>query len=63
MNVGLIFAAGTGTRMKSNGVPKQFLKLHGKTILEYTVEHFERHPEIDAILIGTLADYVCFGCY
>lgn len=51
MNIALIFAGGTGTRMKNTGKPKQFLELYGKPIIIYTLEIFERHPMIDKIVI------------
>lgn len=51
MNVALIFAGGSGTRMNLKSKPKQFLQLYNKEIIIYTLEHFERHPEIDAIAV------------
>ena len=30
-------------------IPKQFIEVHGKPILAYTLERFEKHSEIDAI--------------
>lgn len=51
MNVALIFAGGTGVRMNSKSLPKQFLELHGKPIIIHTVEYFENHEEIDGIVI------------
>ena len=51
MNIALIFAGGTGQRMNSRSKPKQFLELHGKPIIIYTLEYFEDHPDIDAICI------------
>ena len=48
MNLALIFAGGTGTRMNSKTKPKQFLELNGKPIIIHTIELFESHPEIDA---------------
>ena len=50
MNIAVIFAGGIGTRMNSKALPKQFLKLYGKEIIIYTLEHFEKHPEIDAFI-------------
>ncbi|MGT2716199.1 2-C-methyl-D-erythritol 4-phosphate cytidylyltransferase [Streptococcus respiraculi] len=47
----VIFAGGTGTRMKITAKPKQFLELHGKPIIIHTIEHFENHPKIDNIII------------
>lgn len=58
MNTALIFAGGAGTRMKSSGKPKQFLELHGKPIIIYTLEHFDRHPEIDSIAVVCIADWI-----
>ena len=51
MNIALIFAGGTGQRMKNTAKPKQFLELYGKPIIIYTLEVFQNHPEIDKIVI------------
>ena len=51
MNIALVFAGGTGQRMNTKNLPKQFLKLHGKPIIIYTLEHFENHPDIDGIVL------------
>ena len=58
MNTALIFAGGTGTRMGNAGRPKQFLELHGKPIIIHTLEHFERHPQIDAIAVVCIAGWI-----
>jgi len=58
MNTALIFAGGTGIRMNSKSKPKQFLELHGKPIIIYTIEHFETHDEIDNIVIVCLKDWI-----
>lgn len=58
MNAALIFAGGTGTRMNVKTMPKQFLPLHGKPIILYTLEQFEYHPEIDAIVIVCIASWI-----
>ena len=58
MNTALIFAGGAGRRMRSAGKPKQFLELHGKPIIIYTLEHFDRHPEIDAIAIVCIEGWI-----
>lgn len=57
-NIALIFAGGTGKRMNTHGVPKQFLELYGKPIIIYTLEKFEYHEEIDGIVIACLKDYI-----
>lgn len=51
----IILASGTGVRFRSE-TPKQFLKLAGKTVLEHTLDAFERHPRIDEIIIVCAAD-------
>lgn len=33
MNIGVIFAGGSGTRMHTKDIPKQFLMVHGKPII------------------------------
>ena len=58
MNVVVIFAGGTGQRMNTVSKPKQFLELHGKPIIGYTVEHFEKHPDIDGIIIVCLESWI-----
>jgi 2-C-methyl-D-erythritol 4-phosphate cytidylyltransferase len=58
MNVALIFAGGSGIRMSTKSIPKQFLTLHGKEIIIYTIEHFEKHPEIDAICVVCKEDWI-----
>ncbi len=58
MNIALIFAGGTGQRMNSKSTPKQFLKLHSKPIIVYTIEQFNDHPEIDGIVVACLASHI-----
>lgn len=48
MNVAVIIAGGSGTRMGYD-IPKQFININDKPILIYTLEGFQKHPEIDAI--------------
>lgn len=58
MNYVVIFAGGTGSRMNSKTRPKQFLTLHGKEIIIYTLEHFENHPEIDGISVVCIEEWM-----
>ncbi|AEV29376.1 4-diphosphocytidyl-2-methyl-D-erythritol synthase [Sphaerochaeta pleomorpha str. Grapes] len=60
MNIALIFAGGTGTRMNSKTTPKQFLPVFGKTIIQYTLECFENHEKIDAICIICIKEWCNF---
>lgn len=46
--IGLIIAGGVGSRMGLD-IPKQFVNVYDKPILIYTLESFERHPQIDEI--------------
>ena len=57
MNIAILLAAGSGTRLGAS-LPKQFLEVCGKTILEHTVEAFESSDDIDEIAIVTREDYV-----
>ncbi len=58
MNIAVIFAGGTGQRMNSKTKPKQFLELHGKPILVYTLEQFQQHDEIDGIVLVSIAGWI-----
>lgn len=53
MNVALLTAAGSGTRMQLN-IPKQFIHVDDKPIIIYTMEAFQNHPGIDAIIVVTI---------
>lgn len=50
MNHSIVIAGGNGRRMGAD-VPKQFLHVAGKPVLFHTLEAFQRHPMIDAILV------------
>lgn len=57
MNIALLTAAGTGSRMHQD-VPKQFLHVDNKPIIIYTLEAFQNHPSIDAIIVVTLKPWM-----
>lgn len=48
MNIAVIIAGGSGHRMGQD-IPKQFINVYDKPILIYTLESFQKHPQIDAI--------------
>ncbi|WP_270813304.1 IspD/TarI family cytidylyltransferase [Hungatella effluvii] len=48
MNLAVIIAGGSGHRMGQD-IPKQFINVHDKPVLIYTLEGFQKHPQIDAI--------------
>ena len=50
MNIGLIIAGGSGSRMHQS-IPKQFLTVNEKPVIVYTLEAFQKHPEIDKIAV------------
>lgn len=57
MNVALILAGGVGNRLGAK-IPKQFIEVLGKPVLAYTIEAFERHSEIDAVLVACVNPYM-----
>ncbi len=57
MNVGLVFAGGSGQRMRNSAKPKQFLELYNKPIIIYTLEVFENHPDIDCVVVPCIAGW------
>lgn len=48
MNIAVIIAGGSGSRMGQD-IPKQFINVYDKPVIIYTLESFQKHPEIDAI--------------
>jgi 2-C-methyl-D-erythritol 4-phosphate cytidylyltransferase len=60
MNIALIFAGGSGIRMNTTAKPKQFLQLYGKEIIIHTIEHFEKHPAVDAIIVVCIKSWIPF---
>ena len=57
MNVVLLTAAGSGTRMHQD-IPKQFIHIEDKPIIVHTMEAFQKHPSIDAIIVVTIDSWV-----
>lgn len=50
MTIAIIIAGGSGQRMREE-IPKQFIEVDGRPVIIYTLETFERCPEIDAIAV------------
>lgn len=48
MNIAIIIAGGSGHRVGQD-IPKQFINVYDKPILIYTLEGFQKHPQIDEI--------------
>ena len=57
MNVAIILAGGSGSRVGGD-IPKQFLQVAGKMIIEHTIEAFHHCERIDEIAIVSRQDYV-----
>ena len=53
MTVAIIIAGGSGSRMGQD-IPKQFINVYDKPVLIYTLEGFQKHPQIDAIEVVCL---------
>lgn len=57
MNIAVILAGGVGKRMGAD-IPKQFIEVRGKPVIVYVLEKFEMHPEIDAIEVVCVEQYI-----
>lgn len=53
----VVLAGGTGQRV-GLAIPKQLLKIAGKTIIEHTLSVFEESPEIDDVIVLMAPGYV-----
>lgn len=53
MNIALLTAAGSGTRMGQD-IPKQFMNIDDCPVIIYTMQAFQNHPQIDAIAVVCL---------
>ena len=58
MNIALILASGSGTRMVGLKAPKQFCLVNNKPLFLYSVEAFDKNLSIDAIVIVTQGNFV-----
>ena len=62
MVTAMLFAGGSGIRMKSTDLPKQFLEVGGKPIIIHTMEHFSFHPLVDNIVVACKSDWIDYLC-
>ena len=58
MNIAVIFAGGSGQRMNTKSKPKQFLDVHGKPVLIYTLEFFQNHNQVDGIVLVCIETWI-----
>lgn len=56
-NIAIILAGGTGQRL-GDTIPKQFLKVAGKKVIEHTLDVFQNHPQIDEIAVVSNPNFV-----
>ncbi len=56
MNIALLTAAGSGSRMHQE-IPKQFLHINNKPVILYTLEAFQQSPLIDEIIVVSLENW------
>jgi len=56
-NIAIILAGGVGSRFGLD-IPKQFAKLAGKSIIEHTIDTFEKHHLIDEICVVIHPDWI-----
>ena len=59
MNIAIILAGGVGSRVGA-GIPKQFIEVLGKPVLAYTIDAFQKHPKIDAILVVCIKSHLAY---
>lgn len=57
MNIAIILAGGSGTRFGAN-MPKQFVEINGRYVIEYSIEAFEKNDNIDEIAIVCKSDFI-----
>ncbi|MCD6490177.1 MAG: 2-C-methyl-D-erythritol 4-phosphate cytidylyltransferase [Thermodesulfobacterium sp.] len=57
MIVTVIPSAGKGERLKADK-PKQFLEIKGVPLLIYTLLKFEKHPQVDAIILSVSREFI-----
>lgn len=53
MNIAVLLAGGVDPTFKMD-IPKQFVNVYNRPIIVYTMEIFQNHPEIDAIMVACL---------
>ena len=55
-NIALLIAGGSGKRMHQD-IPKQFITVNEKPVIVYTLEAFQRHPDINEIAVVCIAGW------
>lgn len=55
-NIAIVLAGGIGSRMGAS-LPKQFMLLHGRAVIEYSIETFDSHPSVDEVAVVVHPDW------
>lgn len=56
-NYVILLAGGVGKRMGTD-IPKQFLEIDGKPIIVYSIENFQKNPQIEKIVVVCVKDWI-----
>lgn len=56
-NYVILLAGGVGKRMGAD-IPKQFMEVDGKPIIVYSIENFQRNPQIEKIVVVCVKDWI-----
>lgn len=60
MNYAIILAGGIGSRMNMGSMPKQFLMVQDRPVISYCLEIFQKHEQVDKILIVVSDEWKAF---
>ena len=56
-NYVILLAGGVGKRMGGD-IPKQFMEVEGKPIIVYSIDNFQRNPQIEKIVVVCVKDWI-----
>lgn len=56
-NYVVLLAGGVGKRMGGD-IPKQFMEVDGKPIIVYSIENFQKNPQIEKIVVVCVKDWI-----
>lgn len=56
MNIAVLLAGGVDPNFQMD-IPKQFVNVYNRPVIVYTMEIFQNHPEIDAIMVACLGGW------
>ena len=56
-NYVILLAGGVGKRMQA-GIPKQFLEVENKPVIVYSIENFQRNPQIEKIVVVCVNEWI-----